>query len=153
MTIACLPSETAYDVQCPVCGRGFLFLTDPTEAVDSGALRRAASAALAAQHNRLKSQTDRRKSRERRCGMPDTRAVKVERRAADRRGSKDDRRGERGDRRGTEQERRTSAETFRRGSGAVHPNGIFYLQGWDGDSNLKAGAWTNGSLLHSTARC
>ncbi len=153
MTIACLPSDTAYDVQCPLCGRGFLFLTDPMEAVDSGALRRAASAALASQHNRLKSQADRRRSRERRCGMPDTRATKVERRRSDRRGTAEDRRGSRPAQASTADERRTTASTFRRGSGAVHPKEIFYLQGWDGESTVKAGAWTDGALLQNSARC
>ncbi len=154
MTIACLSSETAYDVQCPVCGRGFLFLTDPTEAVDSGALRRVAGAALASQHNRLKSQMDRRnKSRDRRIGLPDLRALKVERRQSDRRGMQRDRREGRPEQLGTEQERRTAAATFRRGSGAVHPKDIFYLQGWDGESASKAGVWTNGAILQHAARC
>ena len=153
MTIACLPSETAYDVQCPVCGRGFLFLTDPTEAVDSGALRRSAGAALAAQHNRLKSQADRRKSRDRRRGLPDTRSVTLERRRSDRRGTAEDRRLTRQAQTATEEERRTAAASFRRGSGAVHPKEIFYLQGWDGESTVKAGAWTDGALLQNSAIC
>lgn len=154
MTIACLPSDTAYDVQCPVCGRGFLFLTDPTDAFDSGALRRSASAALAAQHNQIKSQTSRRKSRDRRTGQIDLRAVKVERRQTDRRGTQPgDRREGRPEQRCTEGERRTAAAAFRRGSGAAHPKDIFYLQGWDGDSTSKAGVWTNGATLQQAGRC
>ncbi len=50
MTIPCLPTETSYDVQCPVCGRGFLLLTEPTLAIGRSVQRRAARSALAAQH-------------------------------------------------------------------------------------------------------
>ncbi len=154
MTIACLPSDTAYDVQCPVCGRGFLFLTDPTDASDSGALRRKASAALSAQHNQIKSQTSRRKSRDRRTGEADLRAIRVERRQMDRRlGRRSDRRDARPEQRGSEDERRTAAAAFRRGSGAAHPNEIFYLQGWDGESTSKAGVWTNGATLQQAGSC
>lgn len=154
MIIACLPSETTYDVQCPVCGRGFLFLTDPADS-DRFALRRAASAALAAQHNKLKARSDRRKGMDRRMGMPDLRAVRVERRApeVDRRESNPDRRGGDPERRGTEQERRTAAPTFRRGSGAAHPRNTFYLQGWDGEPERTTRSWADAVPLQPLAQC
>ncbi len=50
MAIACLPSETNFDVRCPVCGHGFLLLWEPTLHPHRGHLREAARQALAAQH-------------------------------------------------------------------------------------------------------
>ncbi len=50
MAIPCLPTETSFDVQCPVCGRGFLLLTPPTLLMVDGSDRRAARRALMAQH-------------------------------------------------------------------------------------------------------
>jgi len=50
MPIPCLPTETSYDVQCPICGRGFLLLTEPTLHIGSGAQRRAVRNGLVAQH-------------------------------------------------------------------------------------------------------
>jgi hypothetical protein len=50
MPIPCLPSETSFDVQCPVCERGFLLLTEPTLAIRRTAQRHAAERGLAAQH-------------------------------------------------------------------------------------------------------
>ena len=155
MIIACLPSETTFDVQCPVCGRGFLFLTDPTDS-DRAGLRRAAGVALSAQHNKLKARSDRRRGgQDRRMNMPDTRTLRVERRdpAADRRESNPDRRGVDPERRGTEQERRGGSPVFRRGSGAAHPRDIFYLQGWDGDADRSSRAWSDAVPLQETARC
>lgn len=149
MIIACLPSNTTFDVQCPICGRGFLFLTDPTEVSGTAAMRRSASAALAAQHNRLKARSDRRGRSDRRAGLPDTRTDTVERRKplSDRRVSENSRRAVQQESLATDQERRTAAPTFRRGSGAAHPQDIFYLQGWDGDADPKAGVWADGALL------
>ncbi len=51
MPIPCIATETAFDVRCPVCGRGFLLLTEPTLSLQKGAMRRAARKALAAQHD------------------------------------------------------------------------------------------------------
>lgn len=154
MIIACLPSETIFDVQCPLCGRGFLFLTDPTDS-DRAGLRRNASAALAAQHNKLKARSDRRRGPDRRSAQPDPRAVKVERRqpTADRRESDPDRRDVDPEQRGTEQERRSASPVFRRGSGAAHPREIFYLQGWDSDAERSSRAWANALPLQDGARC
>ncbi len=153
MIIACLPSETTYDVQCPICGRGFLFLTDPTN-TDRAGLRRAASAALAAQHNKLKARSDRRRSAERRSGQPDQRAVKVERRqpTIERRESDPDRRAE-AEQRSTDQERRSASPVFRRGSGAAHPREIFYLQGFDSDAERSSRAWASALPLQEEAKC
>ncbi len=50
MPIPCIATETAFDGQCPVCGRGFLLLTEPTLSLQRGSMRRAARRALAAQH-------------------------------------------------------------------------------------------------------
>lgn len=50
MAITCLPSETHYDVQCPVCGRGFLLLSEPTLDPDKTSLRHTVRETLAAQH-------------------------------------------------------------------------------------------------------
>jgi hypothetical protein len=50
MPIPCLPTETSFDVRCPICDRGFLLLTEPTLLLERGSLRRAARKALAAQH-------------------------------------------------------------------------------------------------------
>ncbi|AFL90548.1 hypothetical protein Terro_4351 [Terriglobus roseus DSM 18391] len=50
MNIPCLPTETSFDVQCPVCGCGFLLLTEPTLLMLRGTLRRMARQSLAAQH-------------------------------------------------------------------------------------------------------
>lgn len=50
MPIPCIATETSFDVQCPVCGRGFLLLTEPTLSLQRGSMRRAAQRALAAQH-------------------------------------------------------------------------------------------------------
>jgi hypothetical protein len=50
LSIPCLPTETSFDVQCPVCGRGFLLLTPPTLVISRSAQRRAARLALTAQH-------------------------------------------------------------------------------------------------------
>ena len=50
MNIPCLPTETSFDVQCPVCGCGFLLLTEPTLLLMRGTLRRMARQSLAAQH-------------------------------------------------------------------------------------------------------
>jgi hypothetical protein len=50
MNIPCLPTETSFDVQCPVCGSGFLLLTEPTLRMQRGTLRSMARHALAAQH-------------------------------------------------------------------------------------------------------
>ncbi len=50
MPIPCLPTETSYDVQCPICGRGFLLLTEPTLHIGTGSQRNAARKALIAQH-------------------------------------------------------------------------------------------------------
>ncbi len=155
MIIACLPSETTYDVQCPLCGRGFLFLTDRSDS-DGAALRRTAVLALAAQHNQLKARSDRRRGgHERRVGMPDLRAQRTERRTftADRRESSPDRRGTDPERRGTEHERRSGSPVFRRGSGAVHPRGTFYLQGWDGEPDRSSRAWADSMLLQQAGRC
>ena len=155
MVIACLPSETTYDVQCPICGRGFLFLTDAAEA-DRAALRRSAVAALAAQHNKLKGRSDRR-SADRRKGHPDARAVKQERRqaqaVADRRDPDCDRRGASPEQRSTSQERRAAAPAFRRGSGVAHPREVFYLQGWDGQTERDSRSWTQASSLQPGALC
>jgi hypothetical protein len=51
MPIPCLPTETSFDVRCPVCGRGFLLLPEPTLLLQRGSLRRTAQKALAAQHD------------------------------------------------------------------------------------------------------
>ncbi len=51
MHIPCIATETAFDVQCPVCGRGFLLLTEPTLSLQRGSMRRHARQALAAQHD------------------------------------------------------------------------------------------------------
>ncbi|SDF89634.1 hypothetical protein [Terriglobus roseus] len=51
MHIPCIATETAFDVQCPVCGRGFLLLTEPTLSLQRGSMRRHARRALAAQHD------------------------------------------------------------------------------------------------------
>ena len=51
MPIPCLPTETSFDVRCPVCGRGFLLLSAPTLLLQRWALRRAARRALATQHD------------------------------------------------------------------------------------------------------
>ena len=51
MPIPCIATETSFDVQCPVCGRGFLLLTEPTLSLQRGSMRRAARRALAEQHN------------------------------------------------------------------------------------------------------
>jgi hypothetical protein len=53
MAIPCLPTETSFDVQCPVCGRGFLLLTPPTLLM-VGADRHAVRRALMAQHTSRK---------------------------------------------------------------------------------------------------
>ena len=53
MNIPCLPTETSFDVQCPVCGRGFLLLTEPTLQLQRGSMRSAARRSLAAQHEEL----------------------------------------------------------------------------------------------------
>ncbi|SEB94767.1 hypothetical protein SAMN05443244_2256 [Terriglobus roseus] len=50
MNIPCLPTETSFDVQCPVCGCGFMLLTEPTLLLLRGTLRRIARQSLAAQH-------------------------------------------------------------------------------------------------------
>lgn len=50
MPIPCIATETSFDVQCPVCGRGFLLLTEPTLSLQRGSMRRIAQRALAAQH-------------------------------------------------------------------------------------------------------
>jgi hypothetical protein len=50
MNIPCLPTETSFDVQCPVCGRGFLLLAEPTLLLQRGSMRSAARLALAAHH-------------------------------------------------------------------------------------------------------
>lgn len=156
MVIACLPSETTYDVQCTICGRGFLFLTDAAEA-DRAAMRRCAITALAAQHNKLKGRSDRRRSADRRKGQPDVRAVKQERRQAqavvDRRDPDHDRRDSNPEQRGTEQERRTAAPAFRRGSGIAHPREVFYLQGWDGHTERDGQAWMHTLPTPSGALC
>ena len=156
MVIACLPSETTYDVQCPICGRGFLFLTDAGEA-DRAALRRSATAALAAQHNKLKGRSDRRRSADRRKGNTDARAVKLERRqadaVADRRDPECDRRGVSPEQRSTDQERRAAAPAFRRGSGVAHPREVFYLQGWDGQTERDSRSWSQHSPYQSGALC
>jgi hypothetical protein len=52
--IPCLPTETSFDVQCPVCGRGFLLLTPPTLLMVDGSDHRAAQRALMAQHSLCK---------------------------------------------------------------------------------------------------
>lgn len=154
MVIACLPSETTYDVLCPVCGRGFLFLTDTSES-ERAALHRTATNALAAQHNKLKGRSDRRRTTDRRRGQPDLRAVQVERRQpeTDRRDPERDRRGASPEQLGTDQERRAGAPAFRRGSGAAHPRGIFYLQGWDGQTERDSRAWANSVPLQPGAHC
>lgn len=51
MPIPCIATETAFDVRCPICGRGFLLLTEPTLSLQKGSMRRAARKALAAQHD------------------------------------------------------------------------------------------------------
>ena len=51
MPIPCIATETSFDIQCPVCGRGFLLLTEPTLSLQKGSIRRAARRALAAQHD------------------------------------------------------------------------------------------------------
>lgn len=51
MPIPCIATETSFDVQCPVCGRGFLLLTEPTLSLQRGSMRRAARRALAEQHD------------------------------------------------------------------------------------------------------
>ena len=51
MPIPCIATETSFDVQCPVCGRGFLLLTEPTLSLQKGSMRRVARRALAAQHD------------------------------------------------------------------------------------------------------
>jgi len=50
MAISCLPTETSYDVQCPICGHGFLLLTAHTHGMHSGSVRLAARRALAGMH-------------------------------------------------------------------------------------------------------
>jgi hypothetical protein len=86
MNIPCLPTETSFDVQCPVCGRGFLLLAEPTLVLQRGSMRRAARIALAAHHN-------------------DTPQA----------------------------------------SGAVHPDEVFDLTGWDGEPENGSAAWDAGS--------
>lgn len=154
LIIACLPSETTFDVQCPICGRGFLFLTDPTNS-DRAGLRRTASVALAAQHNKLKARSDRRRGTERRIGQADSRAVQVDRRqpTTKRRESHLDRRAVEPEQRGTPQERRSASPVFRRGSGAAHPREIFYLQGFDSDTERNSRAWANALPLQEEANC
>lgn len=154
MIIACLPSETTYDVQCPICGSGFLFLTDCAEA-DRPALLRSALAGLSAQHNRLKGRSDRRRANDRRTGQPDVRAVRVERRQpqVDRREPDGNRRGPISPPVGTEHERRAAAPAFRRGSGAAHPRETFYLQGWNGQTERDSRAWANAVPLQAGALC
>jgi hypothetical protein len=51
MPIPCLPTETSCDVRCPVCGRGFLLLSEPTLLPQRGSLRASARKSLAAQHD------------------------------------------------------------------------------------------------------
>lgn len=154
MVIACLPSETTYDVQCPVCGRGFLFLTDAGEA-DRAAMRRGAANALAAQHTKQKGRSDRRRSNDRRVGQPDLRAAKLERRhpEIDRRRPDRERRGVTPEHRGTDDERRSAAQAFRRGSGAAHPREVFYLHGWDGQAERDARSWGHSMPLQPGASC
>ena len=154
MVIACLPSETTYDVQCHVGGRGFLCLSDTGEG-ERAALRRSAAASLAAQHNRMKGRADRRHATERRSGQPDTRLLRVERRqpSTDRRLPTNDRREVSTAQRATDKERRTDAPSFRRGSGAVHPRDIFYLQGWDGPTERNARSFAGTIPLQQGARC
>ena len=50
MNISCLASETVSDVQCSVCGRRFLVLTEPEAGTSRGALCRNTRKALAEQH-------------------------------------------------------------------------------------------------------
>lgn len=57
MHIPCIATETAFDVQCPVCGRGFLLLTEPTLSLQRGSMRRHARRALAAQHDQPQAAT------------------------------------------------------------------------------------------------
>lgn len=134
MTLSCLPSDTAYDIRCPVCGRGFILMTGPLEASELAARRRTACSALAAQHRTPRKRTDRQTTgRDRRRGMPDTRAVPVERRGADRdrRAVLRDRRTDHAETLPSAHERRSASRTFRTGSGAVHPKTAFDLQGPD----------------------
>ena len=151
MTIACLSSDTTYDVQCPVCGRGFLFLIDEAEITDRGALRRMASAALAAQHSRTQARPDRRRRAERRTGRPDLRTMQVDRRRHPVERRSESRRAVQPEALITEQERRAAEPTFRRGSGAAHPKNLFYLQGWDGDR--AAETWPELPQVQQIARC
>ncbi len=51
MPIPCLPTETSIEVRCPVCGCGFMLLSEPTLLPHRGALRRAARRSLAGQHH------------------------------------------------------------------------------------------------------
>lgn|GEM_PF-4159292 len=50
MPIPCLATETAFEVQCPVCGRGFMLLTEPRQCVHTSSIRRAVRHRLAMQH-------------------------------------------------------------------------------------------------------
>ncbi len=86
MPIPCIPTETSYDVQCPVCGSGFLLLTAPNHSIQNGSSRRIACRALAAQHE-------------------------------------------------------AAAEGAR-----VHPDGVFDLQGWDGQTDKSALDWGMGTV-------
>lgn len=51
MTLHCLPTQTYYDVRCPVCGDGFLLLTEPTLRTHRMALQSWAAAVLTSQHD------------------------------------------------------------------------------------------------------
>ncbi len=52
MAISCLASQTHCDVRCPVCGKGYLLLWEPSLHTHRSHLRRSARQALAAQHTR-----------------------------------------------------------------------------------------------------
>jgi hypothetical protein len=58
MPIPCLPTETSFDVQCPVCGRGFLLLMEPTLTTNRSLQRQVARRALAVQHEHRTAWSD-----------------------------------------------------------------------------------------------
>jgi hypothetical protein len=88
MNIPCLPTETSFDVQCPVCGRGFLLLAEPTLVLQRGSMRQAARLALAAHHDKPTQS-----------------------------------------------------------SGAIHPDEVFDLTGWDGEPENTRQGWDFGAPL------
>ena len=52
MPLHCLPTQTHFDVRCPVCGEGFLLLTEPTLRSERLALHGWAATVLESHHAR-----------------------------------------------------------------------------------------------------